>query len=1169
MRVEHIKRSISALLAVIMVVTMLPVQAFSAETDDHVHSAETQTVMEEEAITETVAITSDNSMPMQAAAETDPSEETLSAEQITEEEKTLYQQLREQADAMLLKYLGSTSMPEKEIGAVIYEMPDVSFYSCRAEIEAMIPQLKQLTEEELQTFGAENPSFVIFADNIMAERTSGIMSRATSGSVLNGQITVTDTASNVSVTGSTVKVTVKGSGGLLSGSTSSNTVTISNTCGSTALISFDYDCSATGTYTFSESTPGTYSGMLEPGGSVTFTMTATGGILFSSSTATLTLSNFKLMIPKDSSNVTVDFDSSRGSVTANGSAVSNGTTLEGITPTTGVALEAVPASGYGFVCWIDPEDNRIVSHDASFSLQPESDVVLKAVFAQNGAEAYFSINKILYNSLNDALSVAKSGDVIVLAGNGTLVNDHTIPKDITLLIPFDENGVLYTTTPGTSASATTPSVYRTLNMANGAALTINGTMSVSAKHYRDGGRPVGKYGNVILNEGSSIKVNGKLYAYGYISGKGTVKIMSGASVYEYFQIIDFRGGTATLSMYGNAREVFPLSQYYIQNVEAPMTLEAGATEYGYTTMYMNSTEYHSSVKFIGTSGAMFNLTSGSVTKQYDGATDRLVIKANGTMSLEPLSLSVSSMSINSSDYVLPINSSITIELEGGTATINQDLALQPEARVIIQPGATCKLASGVRLYVYDYDQWGAYVYSNAQFRVVPYAVSRTYKSATSSSRTVSQDAVIQVAGMLDTASGKLYTTQSGAAITGVEGGTVKMASVSAGSTYQATQSGTSVSYATIDVTSAKLFNSDGSYTSTSANTYSYEDGTWKVSCAHNYTVTGTVAATCTAAGSNTYTCSKCGRSYSQTIPATGHTTGNAAIENAVTATCTAGGSYDSVVYCSVCKTELSRQTVTTPASGHSWNDGEITTAATCTAAGVKTISCGACGSSYTEDIPALGHAMVYTTTQDPTCTEEGQSASAYCDRCDYVEESGGTIPALGHDWVKTTSVDATCTTAGSTSYKCSRCTETKTETIEATGHNYSAVVTDPTCDEKGYTTHTCSVCGDSYQDSYVTANGHDYDGVVTEPTCEEDGYTTYTCTVCGDSYEGDQIPALGHSYGDGSVTRIPTCTEPGNRNFTCSVCGDSYDNQIPALGHDLRQHAAKLASSSRCRLGCL
>ena len=71
---------------------------------------------------------------------------------------------------------------------------------------------------------------------------------------------------------------------------------------------------------------------------------------------------------------------------------------------------------------------------------------------------------------------------------------------------------------------------------------------------------------------------------------------------------------------------------------------------------------------IGTSGAMFNLTSGSVTKEYDGATDRLRIKANGTMTLEPMSLSVSTMSINSKDYVLPINSSITIELEGGTVT---------------------------------------------------------------------------------------------------------------------------------------------------------------------------------------------------------------------------------------------------------------------------------------------------------------------------------------------------------------------------------------------------------------------------------------------------------------------------------------------------------------------
>ena len=597
----------------------------------------------------------------------------------------------------------------------------------------------------------------------------------------------------------------------------------------------------------------------------------------------------------------------------------------------------------------------------------------------------------------------------------------------------------------------------------------------------------------------------------------------------------------------------------MQNVEAPMTLEAGATEYGYTTLYMSSTEYHSTVKFIGTSGAMFNLTSGSVTKEYDGTTDRLRIKANGAMTLEPMSLSVSTMSINSSDYVLPINSSITIELQSGTATIKQDLALQPNAELIVNAGATCALASGVRLYVYDKDQWGSYVHSNAQLRVVPYAPGRTYKSATSSSRTITGDAAITVAGTLDTSAGSLYTTEGGAAITGQEGGIVKMASVSSGNTYQVTQNSDGVSYVTIPVTSARLLNADGSYLSTSANTYCYEDGAWGVQCVHSYT-SSTVAATCTTDGSITYTCGKCGRSYSEVIPATGHTPGAAVTENAVAATCTADGSYDTVVYCTACGAELSRQTTVVPATGHGWDEGALTTAPDCVTEGVKTYTCSACGETRTETVAALGHDMVYTPNKDATCTEPGEAASAWCSRCDYVEEAGGVIPALGHEWEETARVEADCTTEGSISYTCSRCGETRTETIAAIGHAYTTVVTPPACTAPGYTTYTCGNCGHSYVGEQTPPAGHRYEGTVTAPTCTEAGFTTYVCAVCGDSYVGDETPAAGHDYGDGSVTKIATCTEAGVRTYTCAVCGDSYDAEIPALGHELQHHEAKLAS---------
>ena len=1117
MQYQSIKRGISLLLVLVMVVTMMPLHASAAGTETHTHPA---------------------------AVPDSP-----------------YQQLQAQADALLLNHLGTTLMTDAQIRAAVDSMDPDSLRQARNEIQAMVDPLSRLEQEQLLRFASDNPTFDAFSRQVMAAQPQVIQPMAASGTVLGGRITVTDTASNVTVSGDSVKVTVKGSGGLTSGSTGTNTITVTNTSGSTASVSFDYSCSATGTFTFSESSnSGSFHGMLKAGEAKTMTMTATGGALFSSSTATLNLTNFSLTTAQDSSRVTVDFDNTMGTVTAGGSAITPGATLEGITPGEGIALVASPAAGYSFVCWVNTADGTIAAYEASYLLQPMNDTSVRALFVPTGGDACFRIGKTLYHSLTEALAAAVSGDVIILVSNGTLTpGDYTIPQGITLLIPSDENGTVFTTAPESTSASTTPSAYCTLTLAPGANLTVNGTMSVTARHSRSGGRPIGKYGRMALQEGSSVKVNGRLYAYGYITGKGSVKIMSGASVYEYFQIIDFRGGNATLSMYGNSKEVFPLSQYYVQNVEAPMTLEAGATEYGYTTLYMSSTEYHSTVKFIGTSGAMFNLSSGSVTKQYDGSTDRLRIRANGTMSLEPMSLSVSTMSINSGDYVLPINSSISIELEGGTATIRQDLALQPDAELIVGPGATCVLASGVRLYVYDRDQWGSYVYSNAQLRAVPYAAGRTYKSPASSSRTITGDARIQVSGTLDASAGKLYTTEGGAAITGMEGGIVKLSSVSAGSTYQATQDGTSISYTTIAVTSAKLQNTDGTYLSTSANTYCYEDGAWNIQCSHSYNAV-TVDATCTADGSITYTCSKCGRSYSEVIPAAGHVPGEAVTENTQAPGCTQDGSYDSVVSCTRCHAELSRQKMTIPATGHSYDDGVHTIAPGCLTEGVRTFTCSACGDTRTETVAALGHDMVYTPTKDATCTTDGEAASAYCSRCDYVEASGGVIPALGHDWTVTSRTEPTCTTDGSIFHTCTRCGETNTEAIPAAGHAYSGAVTPPTCTEQGFTTYTCAVCGDSYLGSGVPALGHSYDAQVTPPSCTEAGFTTHTCTVCGDSYVSDETPATGHSYGDGSVTGIATCTEPGTRTYTCGICGHSYDAQIPALGHDLKHHEKKLAS---------
>ena len=67
-----------------------------------------------------------------------------------------------------------------------------------------------------------------------------------------------------------------------------------------------------------------------------------------------------------------------------------------------------------------------------------------------------------------------------------------------------------------------------------------------------------------------------------------------------------------------------------------------------------------------------------------------------------------------------------------------------------------------------------------------------------------------------------------------------------------------------------------------------------------------------------------------------HTPGAAVKEKETAPSCTEDGSYENVVFCTVCSTELSRDTVIVPATGHNWNNGVVTLEPTKEAEGIRT-----------------------------------------------------------------------------------------------------------------------------------------------------------------------------------------------------------------------------------------
>ena len=177
---------------------------------------------------------------------------------------------------------------------------------------------------------------------------------------------------------------------------------------------------------------------------------------------------------------------------------------------------------------------------------------------------------------------------------------------------------------------------------------------------------------------------------------------------------------------------------------------------------------------------------------------------------------------------------------------------------------------------------------------------------------------------------------------------------------------------------------------------------------HDYEAVVT-APTCTEKGYTTYTCSRCGDSYvTDEVAALGHNPAEAVKENETAATCTEAGSYESVVYCSVCDAELSRETVEVAKLGHDYQVKEIVPP-TCTKSGYTVYECSRCGKTYKDDPVEPEHKWDEGTVTAPTCTEMGYTTYT-CLVCGekYVDEASWT-EALGHDWKGTgcTRCDAT------------------------------------------------------------------------------------------------------------------------------------------------------------------
>ena len=486
---------------------------------------------------------------------------------------------------------------------------------------------------------------------------------------------------------------------------------------------------------------------------------------------------------------------------------------------TAYQVEATPAEGYRFMGWYDVDSGKCISTDAKTALYFDSNRTITARFVSKEL-ALFETGGQVFDDLNEAIAEAQKNlpAIITLAESGKITGNYTIPGKVTLLIPFDAAKTCYTSTPTAITSTPTAKPFRTLTMAADSSLTLasGAAISIGGQYYAASGgasgKMVGPYGYIKMESGSAIDVQSgaSLYAWGFISGSGSVTVERGGSVYEWYQILDFRGGSASSDM-GN--KVFPFSQYAVQNVEVPLTLHAGASETAYTAVYAIRKINPTSIPFIGDKG-MFKLVSGSLTKAYDGATDRIHYTIDGVAEVNSLNLKLGSMSVSSSSYVLPFTNNMTVDLTSGSKlSINQTASLLPGVETTIAKGAELVVSSGKSIYIYDRDEWVAEDFvTGGKFKAVLYAPGKHYNRTNADLK----DDKMDVNGSV-TAIGAIYTTKGGADICSSAGTGVYNQQGTPGTepkTYQYTQIKSSVTPHEIPITAAKLHNADDTYTET-------------------------------------------------------------------------------------------------------------------------------------------------------------------------------------------------------------------------------------------------------------------------------------------------------------------------------------------------------------------
>lgn len=525
-------------------------------------------------------------------------------------------------------------------------------------------------------------------------------------------------------------------------------------------------------------------------------------------------------------------------------------------------LTATPAEGYAFTGWytLDGKKKNFISFDNPFEAYFDGEITLYANFTYSGyddaVKAKFKVagSATEYYDLNEAntAALAASNKTIICVQDGILIpGNYTISKNVTLLIPYYEDMTSnQTRAKQVNEPLSALGAYRTLVLAEGTNIIVNGNLCVSGQiasrnqDNADGrsGFPSGACGMIDMSQGGHVELNNGavLYAWGIIKGQdkangnntvgvGTINAHKGSTIWEDFQVGDFRGGTACSNLNDGAStwKFFPFQSYNVCNIEVPIIYEFGATEWCYTSLRTqnNSTEF----KLVASEQTLFLLKDkkSQLRKWYDPTTDQMCYEMSGTTKLDAIRIDVIFTTINSANFNLPISSNMRIIMSNTDMTLSTPVQVQAGAALEVKDDAHVTVDTDI--YLFDNNEWDKWV-NNRYFRSLSGMSAHKDRGDGESKTSLGTGQMIINGTVTVSENGHIYTSASGAEVIGNGGGTIIFeGELPAGKNITMFKSTTidNANAEAVPMTAANLCNDDGSYTkSVSGATFHNVKGRW-------------------------------------------------------------------------------------------------------------------------------------------------------------------------------------------------------------------------------------------------------------------------------------------------------------------------------------------------------